>query len=71
MCPTLGRTYYLHPGHNLLLPLTELEVRGTRIPCPSCAVLVHIDHQRCPAWPLVLHSRHYDAAAQPFPGPAG
>jgi hypothetical protein len=43
---TLGRTYYLHPGHNLLLPLTELEVRGTRIPCPSCAVLVHIDHQR-------------------------
>jgi hypothetical protein len=43
---TLGRTYYLHPGHNLRLPLTELEVRGTRIPCPTCAVLVHMDHQR-------------------------
>jgi hypothetical protein len=43
---TLGRTYYLHPGHNLLLPLTEMEVRGTRIPCPTCAVLVHVDHQR-------------------------
>jgi hypothetical protein len=43
---TLGRTYYLHPGHNLLLPLNEMEVRGTRIPCPSCAVLVHVDHQR-------------------------
>jgi hypothetical protein len=23
-----------------------MEVRGTRIPCPSCAVLVHVDHQR-------------------------
>jgi hypothetical protein len=43
---TLGRTYYLHPGHNLRLPLTELEVRGTKIPCPTCAVLVHMDHQR-------------------------
>jgi hypothetical protein len=43
---TLGRTYYLHPGHNLRLPLTELEVRGTRIPCTTCAVLVHMDHQR-------------------------
>jgi hypothetical protein len=45
--PPSPRTYYLHPaGQNLLLPLTELEVRGTRIPCPTCAVLVHIDHQR-------------------------
>jgi hypothetical protein len=43
---TLGRTYYLHPGHNLRLPLTELEVRGTRIPCSTCAVQVHMDHQR-------------------------
>jgi hypothetical protein len=43
---TLGRTYYLHSGHNLLLPLNEVEVRGTRIPCPSCAILVHVDHQR-------------------------
>jgi hypothetical protein len=42
---TLGRTYYLHPGHNLQLPINELEVRGTRIPCPTCAVLVHVDHQ--------------------------
>jgi hypothetical protein len=23
-----------------------MEVRGTRIPCPSCAILVHVDHQR-------------------------
>jgi hypothetical protein len=41
----LGRTYYLHPGHNLQLPLTEQEVRGTRIPCPTCALLVHVDGQ--------------------------
>jgi hypothetical protein len=43
---TLGRTYYLHQGHNLQLSLNELEVRGTRIPCPTCAILVHVDHQR-------------------------
>jgi hypothetical protein len=43
---TLGRTYYLHPGHNLQLSLNELEVRGTRIQCPTCAILVHVDHQR-------------------------
>jgi hypothetical protein len=43
---TLGRTYYLHLGHNLQLSLNELEVRGTRIPCPTCAILVHVDHQR-------------------------
>ena len=42
---TRGRTYYLHAGHNLRSPVTELEVRGTRIPCPLCAVLVHVDHQ--------------------------
>jgi hypothetical protein len=43
---TLGRTYYLHPGHNLLLSLNEMEVRGTRIPCSSCAILVHVDRQQ-------------------------
>jgi hypothetical protein len=42
---TRGRTYYLHGGHNLRSPVTELEVRGTRIPCPLCAVMVHADHQ--------------------------
>jgi hypothetical protein len=42
----LGRTYYLHPGYNLQLSITEMEVRGTRIPCPTCAILVHVDHQR-------------------------
>jgi hypothetical protein len=43
---TLGRTYYLHPGHNLQLSLSEMEVKGTRIPCPTCATLVYVDHQR-------------------------
>jgi hypothetical protein len=42
---TLGRTYYLHPGHNLQLPLTEQEVMGTRIPCSTCALLVHVNGQ--------------------------
>jgi ribosomal 50S subunit-associated protein YjgA (DUF615 family) len=39
---TPDRLYHLHPGHNLLSPISEQEVRGTRIPCVTCAILVHL-----------------------------
>jgi hypothetical protein len=39
---TPDRLYHLHPGHNLLFPISEQEVRGTRVPCYTCAVLVHL-----------------------------
>jgi hypothetical protein len=39
---TPDRLYHLHPGHNLLLPISEQEVRGTRVPCATCAILVHL-----------------------------
>jgi hypothetical protein len=39
---TPDRLYHLHPGHNLLHPISEQEVRGTRVPCGTCAILVHL-----------------------------
>jgi hypothetical protein len=39
---TPDRLYHLHPGHNLLYPISEQEVRGTRVPCAICAILVHL-----------------------------
>jgi hypothetical protein len=39
---TPDRLYHLHPGHNLLFPISEQEVRGTRVPCNTCAILVHL-----------------------------
>jgi hypothetical protein len=39
---TPDRLYYLHLGHNLLLPISEQEVRGTRFRCGTCAILVHL-----------------------------
>jgi hypothetical protein len=39
---TPDRLYHLHPGHNLLFPISEQEVRGTRVPCDTCATLVHL-----------------------------
>jgi hypothetical protein len=42
---TLDRLYYLHPGHSLSTPISEVEVRGTRVHCPSCAIIVYVsDH---------------------------
>jgi ribosomal 50S subunit-associated protein YjgA (DUF615 family) len=42
---TLDRLYYLHPGHSLQVPISEMEVRGTRVHCPSCAIVVYVnDH---------------------------
>jgi hypothetical protein len=42
---TLDRLYYLHPGHSLKTPISEVEVRGTRVHCPSCAIIVYVsDH---------------------------
>ena len=39
---TPSRIYYLHPSHDLTLPLTEQEVCANRSPCPECAMLVHL-----------------------------
>jgi hypothetical protein len=39
---TPDRYYHLHPGHNLQYPISEQEVRGTRVPCATCAILVHL-----------------------------
>jgi hypothetical protein len=42
---TLDTLYYLHPGHSLKVPISEVEVRGTRVHCPSCAIVVYVnDH---------------------------
>jgi hypothetical protein len=40
---TLDKLYHLHPGHSLIAPISELEVRGTRVYCSSCAILVYVD----------------------------
>jgi hypothetical protein len=50
---TPDRFYHLHPGHNLLFPISEQEVRGTRVPCNTCAILVHL-HMTCSTRPLSL-----------------
>jgi hypothetical protein len=39
---TMDRLYHVHPSYDLSLPLTELEVTGSRSPCHDCALLVHI-----------------------------
>jgi hypothetical protein len=51
---TLDQLYYLHPGHGLTTPVTEMEVRGTKLQCPTCAIVVHIhDYQY-----LTVHPGH-------------
>jgi hypothetical protein len=41
-----SREYYLHISHGPEMPLTELEVQGTRDECVSCALLVHTGSRR-------------------------
>jgi hypothetical protein len=43
---TPSREYYLHISHGPEMPLTELEVQGTRDECASCALLVHTGSRR-------------------------
>jgi hypothetical protein len=39
---TAASIYLMHRGHDLIAPISELEVRATYIPCPECALLVYM-----------------------------
>jgi hypothetical protein len=43
---TPSRDYYLHISHGSEMPLTEMEVQGTREECSECAVLVQTGSRR-------------------------
>ena len=43
---TPTREYYLHVSHGPEMPLTEMEVQGTRDDCSVCALLVHTGSRR-------------------------
>jgi hypothetical protein len=43
---TPTREYYLHVSHGPEMPLTEMEVQGTRDECDGCALLVHTGSRR-------------------------
>jgi hypothetical protein len=43
---TPTRNYFLHLSHGVEMPLTEMEVQGTREECDECAVLVHTGGRR-------------------------
>jgi hypothetical protein len=43
---TPSREYYLHASHGPEMPLTEMEVQGTRDGCAVCALLVHTGNRR-------------------------
>jgi hypothetical protein len=43
---TPSRDYFLHLSHGVEMPLTEMEVQGTREECSGCAVLVHTGGRR-------------------------
>jgi hypothetical protein len=43
---TPTRDYFLHLSHGVEMPLTEMEVQGTREECDDCAVLVHTGGRR-------------------------
>jgi hypothetical protein len=43
---TPTREYYLHASHGPEMPLTEMEVQGTRDSCDGCALLVHTGNRR-------------------------
>jgi hypothetical protein len=43
---TPSREYYLHVSHGPEMPLTEMEVQGTRDGCAVCALLVHTGNRR-------------------------
>jgi hypothetical protein len=43
---TPSRDYFLHVSHGAEMPVTELEVQGTRDECEMCAVLVHTGSRR-------------------------
>jgi len=41
---TMDRAYLLHPAFDINHPISELEVRNTKVDCPGCAKLVHAGH---------------------------
>jgi len=41
---TMDKAYLFHAAFDLDLPITELEVRSTRVECRYCAKLVHTGH---------------------------
>jgi hypothetical protein len=43
---TPTRDYFLHLSHGVEMPLTEMEVQGTREECDECAVMVHTGGRR-------------------------
>jgi hypothetical protein len=43
---TPTRDYFLHLSHGVEMPLTEMEVQGTREECVECAVVVHTGDRR-------------------------
>jgi hypothetical protein len=43
---TPSREYFLHVSHGPEMPLTEMEVQGTRDECEGCALLVHTGSRR-------------------------
>jgi hypothetical protein len=43
---TPTRDYFLHLSHGVEMPLTEMEVQGTREECGECAVTVHTGDRR-------------------------
>jgi ribosomal 50S subunit-associated protein YjgA (DUF615 family) len=58
---TLDRLYYLHPGHSLQAPISEMEVRGTRVHCPSCAIVVYVnEHLYQAVQPGHISCQHVD-----------
>ena len=38
---TMDKVYHLHKAYDIRHPISELEVRGTRLDCNSCANMVH------------------------------
>jgi hypothetical protein len=61
---TPTREYYLHVSHGPEMPLTEMEVQGTRDVCDGCALLVHTGNRRY----LVVESGDLTCETDGYPG---
>jgi hypothetical protein len=60
---TPTREYYLHVSHGPEMPLTEMEVQGTRDGCDRCALLVHTGNRRY----LVVESGDLNCETDGYP----
>jgi hypothetical protein len=61
---TPSREYYLHASHGPEMPLTEMEVQGTRDGCDICALLVHTRNRRY----LVVEGGELTCESDGYPG---